>query len=157
MKITFLTWRPWPSTYDLDLRTCPRYHQGHSLYQILWSCVKRFRHETAHTPTDTHTDTHTDGTVSITSTANAGVNKDLPVWALISCNTRGLLVTIPEPRGKKSLKREKKQLIGLNWYNKWHIKRGGEPCSVKGIHFNFKWLRHIWKEMEWNLLAWPLK
>ena len=35
LNIAFLlTQWPWPLTYDLDLRTCPRYYQGQSPYQI---------------------------------------------------------------------------------------------------------------------------
>ena len=46
-------------TYDLDLRTCPRYYQGQSLYQISWPYAKRFSRESANWQTHTHTHTQT--------------------------------------------------------------------------------------------------
>ncbi len=81
-RIAFLSGWPWPLTYDLDLRTCPRYHQGQSMYQISWPYAKRFSRESAiNWQTDRHT--HTDGSVFITSTADAGGNKTL---LILSCN-----------------------------------------------------------------------
>ncbi len=65
LKKTFLTWWPWPLTYDLEHQNCPRCHQGQSLYQISWPYIKRFSCESAnrqthwHTHTYTHTHTHT--------------------------------------------------------------------------------------------------
>ncbi len=50
----------WPLTYDLDLQTCPRYQQGHSLCQIFWAYVKRLgMRALTHGHTHRHTHTHT--------------------------------------------------------------------------------------------------
>ena len=73
-KSRFLTWWPWPLTYDLHHRSHPRYDQGQSLNQLLWSYDTRFSCESTNRQTDRQTDRHTDGTVFITSTANAGGN-----------------------------------------------------------------------------------
>ena len=54
-KLHFSTGWPWPLTYDLEHRPCPRCHQGKSLYQILWPYVSRFSHESVHTRTHRHT------------------------------------------------------------------------------------------------------
>ncbi len=50
----FSTWRPWPLTYNLDLRTHARYYQGTYLYQILGPYFEPFSQESA----DRHTHTH---------------------------------------------------------------------------------------------------
>ena len=69
-KSHFLTWWPWPLTYELDHRTWPRYGSGRPACQIPCLYAKRFNRESA----DRRTDTLTDGTDSITSTAGAGGN-----------------------------------------------------------------------------------
>ncbi len=75
----FWTWRPWPLTYDPDLRTHSRYHQGRSAYQILnlkSVCLTVQPWESW--ITDRRTDRHTDRTDFIPSTADAGgKNADL--------------------------------------------------------------------------------
>ncbi len=58
-KSHFLTWWPWPLTYDLDHRTHVRYRQGQSLHQILGPYIKRFRRERAEWQTHTQTDGQT--------------------------------------------------------------------------------------------------
>ncbi len=79
-KLHFSTKWPWPLTYDRDHQTCPRGHQGQSLYQILWPYVNWFSLESVHklththTQTDRQTDRQTDHSVFITSTADAGGN-----------------------------------------------------------------------------------
>ncbi len=69
-------------TYDLDLRTHPRY-QGQCLHQILSFYVIQFSCESAYR--QTHTCTHTGGTNSIPSTADAGVNNMYVLWVLCGC------------------------------------------------------------------------
>ena len=64
----FFTWWPWPLTSDLDHQTNLRYHQGQSLYQILWPYINPFNRENA----NKQIRTHTNGSVSITLTAHAG-------------------------------------------------------------------------------------
>ncbi len=43
----FSIWRPWPLTYDFDLRTHPRCHQWWCSYQIVGPYIKRFNCESA--------------------------------------------------------------------------------------------------------------
>ncbi len=50
----FLTWWPWPLTYDLDLQTWPRYHSTWPTYQNSRLHVCPFTAES-----ETHTDTQT--------------------------------------------------------------------------------------------------
>ena len=75
LKMAFLTSWPWPLTYDLDQQTHSRYYQCQPLYQISWPCVKWFGCESANKQTHTHR--HTNGSVSISSTADAGGNNVL--------------------------------------------------------------------------------
>lgn len=55
----------------------------------------------------------------------------LPVLLLISCKTRGRLVTIPDPRGKKSLQNIKQVLV-------YHL-----PWTLKFIHIIPRILRQL--------------
>ena len=75
----FLPWWPWPLTYDIDLQTWLR-------YDVPLMCVPSFRSvgpmvqpaqcKQTHTHTHTQTDRHTGATENITSSANAGGNKE---------------------------------------------------------------------------------
>ncbi len=76
----FLTWWPWPLTYDLDHHTWPWYGPGWHTCQISCPCVKRFCLESADRRTHRQTDRHTDRTDSITSTADAGGNEIDRSW-----------------------------------------------------------------------------
>ncbi len=76
-KSRFSTWRPWPLTYDLDLRTHPRYYQGQCIcLGLFWVCTSNGSAVRAFT--DTYT--HTGRTNSIPSTADAEGKK--PAWNL---------------------------------------------------------------------------
>ncbi len=55
----FLTWWPWPLTYDLDLWTWPRYPSIWPTYQKAGPYVLPFGRESGNTQTDRHTHTHT--------------------------------------------------------------------------------------------------
>ena len=56
MKL-FLTWWPWPLTYDLDLWTWPRYPSTWPTHQRSGLYVCPFSRESVHRQTDTHTQT----------------------------------------------------------------------------------------------------
>ncbi len=57
--IHFLTWWPWPLTYDLDLWTWPRYSSTGHTHQKSCPYVCPFSRESGNTHTDRHTDTQT--------------------------------------------------------------------------------------------------
>ncbi len=58
-KSHFLTSWPWPSTYDLDHHTWPRFYLGKCVYQFSSPYLKRFSCECAELYTHTHTHTQT--------------------------------------------------------------------------------------------------
>ena len=68
----FLTWWPWPLTYDLDLWTWPRYPSTWPTHQRSGLYVCPFSRESVHRQTDRHTHTHTDYVKTITPIADAG-------------------------------------------------------------------------------------
>ncbi len=74
----FLTWWPWPLTYDFDHQTWPRDGPVWPTCQISCPYIKWFSHQSAdrwtHTQTHRHTDTQDD---SVTSTADAGGKKTI--------------------------------------------------------------------------------
>ncbi len=66
----FLTWWPWPLTYDPDLRTWPRYSSIWPTCPNLGQYVCPFSHERGNT--HTHTDRQTHDVKTITPVAYAG-------------------------------------------------------------------------------------